>query len=276
MSLETTATGSINGHNINNMFKVAVVPTLQTEYDDTKAKLNAKIPRDVISQRKGFGNTTLSYLEGWYVVARLNEVLGQGNWQYTTKLDKVNEKRIKNARGLEVRAVAYSAIVTLVVNVAGKEAVFQDVGVGKGQETDNELMADESAMKEAVTDGLKRAARNLGMSMGLALYDKTEENIDDTPSPSTKETNTSHQQTEAKRAPDADVPTGTTRSPKKPVRDSVEKALRTYISVASKLGKTTTEEVIKYLKEKTGKEKIADINEEELNSMYQHFKALAS
>jgi hypothetical protein len=38
-------------------------------------------------------------------------------------------------------------------------------------------LAHESAVKEAVTDALKRALRSFGNPFGLALYDKTRENV---------------------------------------------------------------------------------------------------
>ena len=43
----------------------------------------------------------------------------------------------------------------------------------------NNLPGYNTKAKEAVTDALKRAAKNLGMSMGLALYDKEQVNVDD-------------------------------------------------------------------------------------------------
>jgi recombination DNA repair RAD52 pathway protein len=57
--------------------------------------------------------------------------------------------------------------------------VYGDVGYGDGSDKTNPGKAHELAAKEAVTDALKRCAKNLGMSMGLALYDKTQENVDE-------------------------------------------------------------------------------------------------
>lgn len=139
-------------------------------------KLNENIPREDVSTRSAGGNRTLSYLEGWYVINRLNEVLGQGNWQYeTVKLEKVFEGSATNSMGKTGRAVSYLATIQLTADVDGKVIQFSDVGAGKGIDYGNGLEADESAAKEAVTDGLKRCAKNLGMSMGLALYDRSQE-----------------------------------------------------------------------------------------------------
>lgn len=134
------------------------------------AKLDSKIPRDVISKREAGNGRTLDYLEGWYVIARLNEVFGQGNWFYTT-----DEMRLVFEGTVSEKKVAhYVAKVT--VNALGIK--FSDYGYGDGMDKYNPGKAHELAVKEAVTDGIKRAAKNFGMSMGLALYDKSRENVE--------------------------------------------------------------------------------------------------
>lgn len=154
--------------------------------EQVREELDAKIPRDVISERSN-GGMTLSYLEGWYVIDRLNKVFGQGNWSYETKkLEKVFEGSVTGKTGKVGRAVSYLATINLTVSgIQGSgQFSFTDVGAGKGIDYNQGLEADESAAKEAVTDGLKRCAKNLGMSMGLALYDKSQENVtDDAPEP---------------------------------------------------------------------------------------------
>jgi recombination DNA repair RAD52 pathway protein len=61
----------------------------------------------------------------------------------------------------------------------GVKTEFIDYGYGDGSDKFKIGKAHELAVKEAVTDGIKRCAKNLGMSMGLALYDKTQENVED-------------------------------------------------------------------------------------------------
>jgi len=123
--------------------------------------LDAKIPKAAVTQRKGPGGKMLDYLEGHYVIRRLNEVFGT-RWSYTTM--------ILGCEG-EGRNVQVMAMVKLtVLDDEGNETVRQDVGFGNG---DTEL-----AHKESVADGLKRAARTLGESLGNALYDKSKEGIE--------------------------------------------------------------------------------------------------
>lgn len=141
---------------------------------EMKTKLDAKIPIDVISTREG-GGRKLSYLEGWYVIDRLNQIFGQGGWSYNTEtMTCVFQGPVDN-RGKTSHWANYVAKVTL---LAGG-AVFSDFGYGDGSDPVYPGKAHELAVKEAVTDGLKRCAKNLGYSMGLALYDKSRENVDE-------------------------------------------------------------------------------------------------
>lgn len=145
--------------------------------EQIREELDAKIPRDAISARDaGFGGKKLSYLEGWYVIDRLNKVFGQGNWDYSTdKLDKTFEGEVNGKF-----YVSYVATVSLNVTFPGNETCrFTDVGFGDGQDGKNPGKCHELAVKEAVTDGIKRCAKSLGMSTGLALYDKSQENVED-------------------------------------------------------------------------------------------------
>lgn len=161
---------------------------------ELKEKLDAKIPRAAISSRSAGNGVTLDYLTGFYVIARLNEVLGQGNWEYTVEdLSKVFEGEV-NGR----YATSYIAKVGLTANLSKEakpatnpdgsisyysrfegKAYFSDYGYGDGTDKINPGKAHELAVKEAITDGVKRCAKNLGMSLGLALYDKTQENVED-------------------------------------------------------------------------------------------------
>lgn len=127
--------------------------------------LDANIPREVITTRTQSGKS-LSYLEGWYVIDRLNQVLGTENWSWTiNRFDLIPGDKI-----------SYICHGSLRVNIEGREAYKEGVGFGSDKTNFN---AGEMAAKEAETDALKRAAMKLGRSLGLALYDKTQEYIDE-------------------------------------------------------------------------------------------------
>lgn len=141
-------------------------------------ELDDKIPRDCVSERQGGNGRSLSYLEGHYVIDRLNKVLGQGNWAYEANTSLVHSGEIETRSG-PTYSVHYLARVRLVVTIGERTTEFVDYGYGDGSDKNNPGKAHELAVKESVTDGLKRCAKNLGMSMGLALYDKTQENVED-------------------------------------------------------------------------------------------------
>jgi DNA recombination protein Rad52 len=136
-------------------------------------ELNAKIPRDVVSERQGSGGKSFSYLTGHYVIDLLNKIFGQGNWSYLVE----HTECVHSGNDGKTNTVHYIARGRLEVPVLG--SMFTDVGYGDGSDKFNIGKAHELAIKEAATDAFKRCARNLGMATGLALYDKEQSNVDD-------------------------------------------------------------------------------------------------
>lgn len=145
--------------------------------------LDANIPRDVIEQREGGGSRKLSYLAGWYVIDRMNKIFGADGWSYdVTELRCVHQGKIPGKYG-EVESASYVATVQLFAQFQGDSNAKRvtDVGFGNGTDKSDPGKPHELATKEAVTDAIKRCAKSLGMSLGLALYDKSGEFVDDTP-----------------------------------------------------------------------------------------------
>jgi DNA recombination protein Rad52 len=143
--------------------------------------LDSNIPNDVV-QTRAQGGVTLSYLAAWYVIDRMNQVFGQGNWGYQiNSLNKVFEGEIDQYSG-KAFSTSYTAVVSLYADVDGKRTSFSEVGYGDGTDKKSPGKAHELAVKESVSDALKRAAKNFGRSMGLALYDKTQEFVGGTDS----------------------------------------------------------------------------------------------
>lgn len=146
--------------------------------DQVETLLNEAIPRDVVREREGGGRSKLSYLEGHYVIDRLNKVFGPLGWASDANITLVHEGKVND------KYVAhYVAKVRIVAEVDGLRTEHNDYGYGDGMDRSNPGKAHELAVKEAVTDGIKRCAKNFGMSMGLALYDKDQTNVDDGPAP---------------------------------------------------------------------------------------------
>lgn len=113
------------------------------------------------------------YVEGWHAIAEANRIFGHGAWSYEIKsLNRDDLREGKDSKGNPQWQASYTCVVRL--DVGG--AIREDVGFGSGfakQIGD----AIEGATKEAVTDSLKRCLRTFGNPFGLALYDKSRENV---------------------------------------------------------------------------------------------------
>lgn len=133
--------------------------------------LDENIPSDAVEQRSGGGGKQLSYLTGHYVIDRLNKVLGHENWS----------KEITRLQQLPGDGKpAYMATVRILARIGGNTIIKDGVGYGSDKSDHN---AHELAMKEAVTDATKTAAKDLGISLGLGLYFKSGDYVTDNPSP---------------------------------------------------------------------------------------------
>lgn len=121
------------------------------------AALNEPMDIEQVSVRPGSGSKTFNYMKVEYIIRQLNRVLGYGRWQY----DLTSIKDVGNGKII--------ATVRLAVKTGeGFESIYyEDVGFGSGDT--------EKAYKEAVSDALKRCARNLGDQFGLALWDANSE-----------------------------------------------------------------------------------------------------
>jgi len=118
----------------------------------------------------------LPYLEGHDLIDTANLAFGFGSWGYEVKemvqvSDEINTK--------QNRVIGYRATISLTVyDGFHKHSIKrEDIGFGIGIARDY-ANAHESALKEAVTDGLKRALRSFGNQFGNALYDKSMKNVD--------------------------------------------------------------------------------------------------
>ena len=144
--------------------------------------LNAPLSKANVRQRQHAGRI-LDYIEGWHAIDEANRIFGFDGWsRETLSLTRVSETPRKI--GKEKRdgwGVSYLAHVRVAV-FAGDRAIVRD-GTGSGHGFDVDIgLAHESAAKEAETDAMKRALMTFGNPFGLALYDKTQANVQDAPS----------------------------------------------------------------------------------------------
>lgn len=148
---------------------------------DQVEALKAPLQREHIKSRQQAGRA-LQYVEGWHVIAEANRIFGHDGWDRQTVEARVvceTETTIgKNSQNpYKGWAVTYVAKVRIVVHAGDKDIVREGTGTGGG--VDRDLGgAHESAIKEAETDAMKRALITFGWPFGLALYDKTQENVE--------------------------------------------------------------------------------------------------
>lgn len=145
--------------------------------------LSAPLDRAKVRQREQ-GRSSVSYLEGWQVIAEANRIFGFDGWQReTVALRCVNQsERTIGARGSSRDqrpgwGVTYTARVRITVGEGtGSPLIREGCGAGHGIDTDLG-QAHESALKEAETDAMKRALMTFGNPFGLALYDKQQREV---------------------------------------------------------------------------------------------------
>lgn len=234
-------------------------------HEQVLADLDAKIPASAVSERSQAG-VVLSYLEGHYVIDRMNKVFGQGNWQYKlVSLQKVFEGTVGTADKARY-CTSYVASVSLSARYPdGSTTEFLDVGYGDGSDKTNPGKAHELAVKESVTDGLKRCAKNLGMSMGLALYDKEQTNVEDDSKP-------------AKKQAESSVGAAVQKSPaKKEVKDDRTKSIeeiRNTVLVLEAKKKLTRDAFVAYIKETYGAPTTDALNVDNAKKVLQYVRGL--
>lgn len=147
---------------------------------DQVTMLTASLKSDVVKTRQQAGRN-LSYIEGWHAIAEANRIFGHDGWDRETVETRMVAERpttVGKSNPQPGFAVTYVARVRVTV-LAGERRIVRE-GTGTGSGIDRDLgQAHESAIKEAETDAMKRALITFGWPFGLALYDKTQENVED-------------------------------------------------------------------------------------------------
>ncbi len=121
----------------------------------------------LVSRRKGRAGRSYDYLEGHVVIDQANRVFGFGGWGYELAADvTLREIEHVDAKTGEVtRTHAYSAPVRVTVPGAPPRT---DIGFNAVAEEGAD--GHETALKGAVTDGMKRALRSFGVQFGNGFY----------------------------------------------------------------------------------------------------------
>ena len=129
--------------------------------------LGQPIDSAIVSRRQGRGGKSFDYLEGHAVIAQANRIFGYGGWGYEL-VENVTLRRIETVdpQTGEVKVEqGYSAPVR--VTVAG---ALPRTDIGVHPVAEETFDGHDTAIKGAVTDGLKRAFRGFGVQFGNAFY----------------------------------------------------------------------------------------------------------
>ena len=134
--------------------------------------LRSKLDCDRVRARQSSGGTTLSYVEGWFVIAEANRIFGFDGWERET----VASQCVWQGREGGSAACSYTARVRMRVHAGGRVLVREGSGAGHGR-SDSIGEAHANALKEAETDATKRALVTFGNRFGLALYDPLQRGV---------------------------------------------------------------------------------------------------
>lgn len=144
---------------------------MDKQIETLKEKLN---PQAIKKNPRGF-----DYLEGWYVIETLNHIFGFDGWSGVIKEISVGppqQAKIGKEQKDGWKQGAYCTYELEVTFANGRTVKKSGVGYGSSSMQDK-VLVEESAVKEAETDAMKRAARYLGNKFGNALYDKQKRGV---------------------------------------------------------------------------------------------------
>ncbi len=129
--------------------------------------LGRPIDPALVSQRKGRGGRVFDYLEGHAVIDQANRIFGYGGWGYELVGDVALQQieTVDTQTGEVKVAQGYSAPVR--VTVAG---ALPRTDIGVHPVAEDTLDGHDTAIKGAVTDGMKRAFRSFGVQFGNGFY----------------------------------------------------------------------------------------------------------
>jgi DNA recombination protein Rad52 len=139
--------------------------------DKQRRCLAAKLKHQHVKSRSSQG-TTISYVEGWHVIAEANRIFGYDCWDRRTLSPQCVWSENKAGRC----TAFYTTKVRVTVRAGGEMIMREGIGTGFGCASSPEA-SHEMALKAAETDATKRALATFGNPFGLALYDKDQAGV---------------------------------------------------------------------------------------------------
>ena len=122
----------------------------------------------LVSQRKGRAGRTYDYLEGHAVIDQANRIFGFGGWGYELAGD-VTLREIEHVDTKTGEVISAPRFYSAPVRVAVPGALPR-TDIGFNAVAEDNADGHETAIKGAVTDGMKRALRSFGVQFGNGFY----------------------------------------------------------------------------------------------------------
>lgn len=145
--------------------------------EETIKILESDLSKDLVSWRdEPWAKTAIPYIKSFEVINQANKIFGFDGWSYRivemTETSKVETENNSGKRGHVIGVSAHISVTVLFAD--GRQVIREDIGYGTGIDYSSmsEAKAYESAGKEAVSDGLKRALRTFGNQFANQLYDQ--------------------------------------------------------------------------------------------------------
>ncbi|XP_034442887.1 DNA repair protein RAD52 homolog [Hippoglossus hippoglossus] len=135
------------------------------EYQAVQNALRRRLGPEYISTRVAGGGQRVCYVEGHRVIGLANEMFGYNGWSHSISQQNVDFIDLINGK--------FYVGVSAFIKVQLKDGAFhEDVGYGVSEGLKSKALSLEKARKESVTDGMKRAMRCFGNSLGNCILDK--------------------------------------------------------------------------------------------------------
>mmetsp|Transcript_21890 Transcript_21890/g.33699 ORF Transcript_21890/g.33699 Transcript_21890/m.33699 type:complete len:390 (-) Transcript_21890:119-1288(-) len=119
--------------------------------------------RSDCKERLGWNNSKITYMTGDAVIRIMNSAFSHEGWSTEIVKEREVQCELQNDGRWHVGYIA-SVRITLQSGTS-----HEDCGTGEGHD-ENKLVAHDKALKTAITDAMKRAARHFGEKLGNALY----------------------------------------------------------------------------------------------------------
>ncbi|KAJ2993401.1 DNA repair protein rad52 [Globomyces sp. JEL0801] len=138
-------------------------PYEKQDQDRIAFNLSKELGPEFLTERKG--PAKLKYVEGWKLVNLANNILDFNGWSSEIIKQTVDYVDVDQGK--------YSVGVSTIVRVTLKDGAFhEDVGYGSVENSRSKSMAFDKSKKESVTDGIKRALKHFGNSLGNCVYNQ--------------------------------------------------------------------------------------------------------